>query len=150
MPCGRYFLLARADCECSHRCQALDYGCRETGNCWQQGTGVVFVLKMLHSIIYKNHDSSAAGGYLQASITRAAAGFYALRQQCIKDGDSCHESAPAKRKSHDKLACGNTHEAEGSFLYLKNHKPIKKCLTAWPWLLPRLGRRIPYNLFCFN
>jgi len=42
----------------------------------------------------KRHDSPAAGGYPQASTTKAAAGFYALwsvAEQCIKDWGSCHE-----------------------------------------------------------
>ena len=42
MPCGRYFPLTLAVCECSHRWQSWDYGCRETGYCMQQGDGVTF------------------------------------------------------------------------------------------------------------
>jgi hypothetical protein len=50
------------------------------GYCLQQGAGVVFAFGDGQFIgdVRKNHDSPAAGGYIAASKTKAAAGLWAL------------------------------------------------------------------------
>jgi len=69
----------------------------------------------------KRHDSPAAGGYPQASITKAAAGFYALYLQCIKNGESCHESEGWSAKAMTSFSFAEP-VALQFFLYLKNNQ----------------------------
>jgi len=94
----------------------------------QQGAGGVFAF----SFICKNHDSHAAGGYQQASLTRQRLDFFMLAQrndcQYKKRQRSCHERKEGNEK-HDKLARYEQPAGRhSSFLYLKKiNMFIKMC-----------------------